>query len=126
MPANITTADPNLKETCTEFRLKVMIYSPEAAYKFDVTVQRKCFPAKWLLIFSLYKKSGSEFAHIVDVEFEAEKKEEQKALEEISRTGMNALQSRAFSRKVYPRVKAGKEPTEIHDEISKAIQRKPA
>ncbi len=126
MPTTVTTANPKLKETCTEFRLKVMIYSPEAGYKFDVTIQRKCFPTKWLLIFNLYKKSGNEFVQIVGVEFEAEKKEEEKALEEMSNTGVNMLQSRAFRKKVFPRVKAGDEPTKIHDELSKAIQQKPA
>lgn len=126
MPTTVTTADSSVKQTCTEFRLKVMIYSPEAGFKFDVTIQRKCFPTKWLLIFNLFKKVGNEFVQIVAVEFEAEKKEEQKALEDMSNAGVNVLQSRAFRQKVYPRVKAGDEPTKIHEEISKAVQQKPA
>ena len=126
MPTTVTIADPKVRETCTEFRLKVMIYSPEAGFKFDVTIQRKCFPTKWLLLFNLFKKVGDEFVQIVAVEFEAEKKEEQKALEDMSNTGVNVLQSRAFRQKVFPRVKAGDEPTKIHEEISKAVQQKPA
>lgn len=120
MPTTISM--PTRGETCTEFRIKVMIYSPESGYKFDVTVQRKCFPTKWLVIFNLYKKIGGTFELIVAVEFEAEKKVEQKAIEDISRNGINVLQGRAFRRKVFPVVKAEEEPTTIHNEISKAIQ----
>ena len=127
MPTTITTATG--ADSCTEFRIKVMIYSPESGYKFDVTVQRKCFPTKWLLVFNLYKKIGNDFVQLVGVEFEAEKKEEQKALETMSQTGVNTLQSRAMRKKVYPAVKPledGHAPTEkekqkIHNEISNAV-----
>ena len=130
MPTTLSTATAG--ETCTEFRVKVMIFSPEAGFKFDVTVQRKCFPTKFLLLFNLFKKVDNDFAQIVGVEFEAEKKEEQEAIEEISQTGVNTLQSRAFKKKVFPLTKAltdGHEPTEtettkIHNEISKAVQLK--
>jgi hypothetical protein len=120
MPTTISA--PAAGETCTEFRIKVMIFSPEAGFKFDVTVQRKCFPTKFLVIFNLFKKVGSEFVQIVGVEFEAEKKEEQKAIEDISKNGLNVLQDRAFKKKVFPAVKAGAEPAKVHNEISKAIQ----
>lgn len=123
MPTTVTTADAGIRESCTEFRLKVMIFSPEAGFKFDVTVQRKCFPTKWLIIFNLFKKkaTGSDFDQIVGVEFEAEKKEEIKAIETMSTAGVNVLQARAFRKKVYPRVKAGDDPTKVHNEISKAV-----
>lgn len=120
MPTTITTVPRN--ETCLEFRIKVMIYSPEAGYKFDVTVQRKCFPTKYLVIFNLYKKIGNDFVLIVSVEFEAEKKEEKIAVENISKNGVNVLQSRAFRKKVFPLTKDGAPPEKIHTEISKAIQ----
>lgn len=130
MPTNVVAATGG--ETCTEFRLKVMIYSPESGYKFDVTVQRKCFPTKWILIFNLYKKIDNEFVQLVGVEFDSEKKEEQKAIEDISKDGVNMLQSRAFRKKVYPVVKVledGDEPTpdettKIHNEMGKAIMLK--
>jgi len=127
MPTTVSAATPG--ETCTEFRIKVMIFSPEAGFKFDVTVQRKCFPTKFLLIFNLFKKIDKDFVQVVGVEFEAEKKEEQKAIEELSKSGVNTLQSRAFRQKVFPPVKAladGDEPTpaeqqKVHNEIGKAI-----
>lgn len=121
MPTTVSTA--SAKSACTEFRLKVMVFSPEAGFKFDVTIQRKCFPTKWLLIFNLFKKVGSEFVQIVGVEFEAEKKEEEKALEKISTDGVGVLQGRALRQKVYPLVKAGADSSKIHTEISKAIQK---
>jgi len=123
MPTTVTSPDSVTTETCTEFRLKVMIFSPEAGFKFDVTVQKKCFPTKWLIIFNLFKKkaAGTDFDQIVGVEFEAEKKEEEKAVEGISTAGLSVLQARAFRKKVYPSVKAGDDPTKIHNEISKAV-----
>ena len=120
MPTTVSTAENT--ETCTEFRLKVMIFSPETGYKFDVTIQKKCFPTKWVLVFNLFKKTGSEFVQIVSVEFEAEKKEEETALEKISNEGVGVLQGRALRKKVFPLVKDGADPAKIHKEISKAIQ----
>lgn len=130
MPTNISAATTT--EICTEFRIKVMIFSPESGFKFDVTVQRKCFPTKWIIIFNLFKKIDDEFVQIVGVEFDSEKKEEQVAIEEISLNGVNMLQSRAFRKKVYPAVKVlddGDEPlpaekTKIHNEMAKAIMLK--
>ncbi len=127
MPTNVAVA--NLNEVCTEFRIKVMIYSPESGYKFDVTVQRKCFPTKWSVIFNLYKKIGTEFVQLVGVEFETETKEQQKSAEKMSQEGVNILQSQAFRKKVYPAVKVledGDPPTEnetkkIQTEMSKAV-----
>ncbi len=127
MPTNIAAATGGA--TCTEFRIKVMIFSPESGFKFEVTVQRKCFPTKWIIIFNLFKKIDGEFVQIVSVEFDSEKKEEQKAIEDISKNGVNLLQSRAFRKKVYPTVKVledGDEPTtaektKIHNEMAKAI-----
>ena len=120
MPTTIANAAPG--ETCTEFRVKVMVFSPESGFKFDVTVQRKCFPTKFLVIFNLFKKIGNEFVQIVSVEFEAEKKEDKKAVETIATTGVNLLQSRAFTKKVFPLVKASAPETKIDNEISKTIK----
>lgn len=127
MPTNVLVATDG--GTCTEIYLKVMIYSPETGYKFDVTVHRTCFPTAWSIIFNLYKKIDKEFVQLVGVEFKAEKKEQQKAIADIRDNGVNMLQSRAFRTKVYPAVKElgdGDEPTEaerakVDKEMSKAI-----
>ena len=120
MPTTIANASPG--DTCTEFRIKVMVFSPESGFKFDVTVQRKCFPTTFLVIFNLFKKIGNEFVLIVSVEFEAEKKEDKKAVETIATNGVNVLQSRAFTKKVFPLVKAGAPEDKVNNEISKAIK----
>lgn len=119
MPTAITTAAA--KETCTEIRLKVMIFSPEAGFKFDVTVNKKCFPTKWHIIFNLFKKVGNEFVLIVSVDFEAEKKVQEKTIEKMSTDGIGVLQSRAFRKKVYELVKAGASEEDVDKEIAKAI-----
>jgi hypothetical protein len=74
------------------------------------------------VIFNLFKKTGNEFVQIVGVEFEADKKEDKKAVETIAATGINNLQSRAFSKKVFPLVKAGAPEAKVDSEISKAIK----
>lgn len=129
MPTNaVSTA----KIECTPFLLKVMIYSPEAGYKFDVSIQLQCTPQKqWNLIFNLYKKqkTGNDFDHIVAVEFQAQTPAESKALQGIADNGVNVKQSRAFRTKVHPAVKQledGHQPTPketkaIHESISKAV-----
>ena len=119
MPTKISTA--TAKDTCTEIHLKVMIFSPEAGFKFDVSVERTCFPTKWHIIFNLYKKSGSDFVQIVGVDFEAEKKTEEKAIASMSTDGIGVMQSRAFRKKVYPLVKSGASDTQVHNEISNAV-----
>lgn len=120
MPTTIARAAPG--DTCTEFRIKVMVFSPESGFKFDVTVQRKCFPTKFLVIFNLFKKIGNEFVLIVSVEFEAEKREDKKAIETIATSGISVLQSRAFTRKVFPLVRDNAPEEKVHNEISKAIK----
>jgi len=120
MPTTIANATPG--DTCTEFRIKVMVFSPESGFKFDVTVQRKCFPTKFLVIFNLFRKIGNEFVLIVSVEFEAEKKEDKKAVETIAMNGVTVLQSRAFTKKVFPLTKANAPAEKVHNEISKAIK----
>lgn len=120
MPTTITTAAA--KETCTEIRLKVMIFSPEAGFKFDVTIDKKCFPTKWHIIFNLFKKVGTDFVLIVSVDFEAEKKVEEKKIAVMSTEGIGVMQSRAFRKKVFPLVKAGASEDQVHKEISNAVQ----
>jgi hypothetical protein len=119
MPTAITTA--TAKETCTEIHLKVMIFSPEAGFKFDVTIDKKCFPTKFHIIFNLFKKVGADFVLIVSVDFEAEKKVEEKAIAVMSTDGIGVMQSRAFRKKVFPLVKGGASEDQVHKEISNAV-----
>jgi hypothetical protein len=109
-----------------------MIFSPEAGFKFDVSVQLLCSPSNdktWKLLFNLYKKIGADFVQVVGVEFQAESPAESQALETMSNQGVNVLQSRALRTKVHPAVKPladGHVPTpaetaKVHTAMQKAV-----
>lgn len=112
-----------------DFRLEIMVQSPESGFRFNVLVQKQSSPDKLLLIFNLYKKIDGDFVQIVGIEFEAEKKEEKDAISNLAHHGVHVEQIRAFNNKVYPTVKEMSlhdEPIkasgqEIRKEISKAI-----
>jgi len=109
-----------------------MIFSPEAGFRFDVTVQLQCTATNdknWSVLFHLFKKIGTDFVQVVSVEFDATVPAESKAIETMSNQGVNVLQSRAFRQKVHPVVKPladGHTPTDaeknkIHTEMQKAV-----
>jgi hypothetical protein len=127
-----TTVTTTGSKKCSPFLLKVMIFSPEAGFKFDVSVQLLCSPTNdktWKLLFNLYKKIGTDFVQVVGVEFQAQSPAESQALETMSNQGVNVLQSRALRTKVHPAVKPladGHEPTpaettKIHTALQKAV-----
>jgi len=127
-----TTVTTTGSGNCNPFLLKVMIFSPEAGFKFDVSVQLTCSPTNdktWNLIFNLYKKVGTDFVQVVGVEFQAQTPAEKVALETMSNEGVNVLQSRALRTKVHPAVKPladGHQPTDaetakIHTAMQKAV-----
>lgn len=131
MPTSIIT---HTASKCTPFLLRVMVFSPEAGFRFDVTVQRIC-PADgstvWKIVFHLFKKqaTGSGFDLIVSVEFEGEASADNKAIETMSNQGVTVPQHRAFRKKVFPATKPladGHTPTpaenqKVHTEMKGAI-----
>ena len=121
MPTTITTTGT---KDCHPFLLKVGIYSPEAGYKFDVTVQLVCSAENtktWKLLFHLFKKVKDDFVQIVSVEFEAETPQETKALETMSEEGVKIKQARALRQKVHPLVRDGADEKIVHKAIGKAL-----
>jgi hypothetical protein len=115
---------------CTPFLLRVMVFSPEAGFKFDVTVQHICAPAqKWRIVFNLFRKVGSDMVLVVSVEFEAETPVEIRAAERMSDEGVNLQQARQFNRGVFGATKPladGHQPTpteeaKVHREMQKAL-----
>jgi hypothetical protein len=129
MSTTITTTG---SKKCSPFLLKVMIFSPEAGFKFDVSVQLLCSATNdktWKLLFNLYRKIGADFVQVVSVEFQAQSPAESQALEKISNQGVNVLQARALRTKVHPAVKPladGHQPTDaektkIHSALQKAV-----
>ena len=58
MPKSSISVVPIGKKVCRPFLIEVMVFSPEAGYKFKVIVERSCTPeadALWKLVFDLFK-----------------------------------------------------------------------
>jgi hypothetical protein len=102
---------------CQPFLIRVMVYSPEAGYKFNIEVQKGCTADNeeiWGLLFSLYKKIDSRFEEIINVEFRPGNPNEIDKVATISEDGLTRSQLRAFRDNVYtvtkPIADAGREP----------------
>lgn len=118
---------------CKPFLLRVMVFSPESGYKFEIEVQLACTATNeevWKLLFHLSKKINNQFVEIVSVEFVAGDPNEIAKVAAISDDGMTRPQVRAFRDSVYPQVKTleGHQPTpqeqqQVHDEVKKAISK---
>ena len=127
MPTNVAVTSSG---SCTPIRLRVMIFSPEAGFKFEVTVVHLCSPVeKWSVVFNLFKQINGQLVQVVGVDFEAEVPAEVQAIEKMSNEGVNFQQARQFTKKVHPAVKPlddGHAPTpaeeaKIHKEMQKAV-----
>lgn len=117
---------------CRPFLLRVMVFSPESGFRFEIEIQMACTAANeevWKLLFHLKKKIENEFVEIVSVEFVAGTPDEIEKVATISDEGLTRPQVRAFRDSVFPAVKAaaeGDSPTEpqnakIQSEVKKAI-----
>ena len=116
---------------CKPFLLRVMVFSPESGYKFEIEVQLACTAANeevWKLLFHLYKQKNNQFIEIISVEFVAGDPNEIAKVSEISDQGLTRPQVRAFRDSVFPTVKGteGHQPTaaeqkQIHDKVKDAI-----
>jgi hypothetical protein len=117
--------------TCKPFLLRIMVFSPESGYRFEIEIQLACTASNeevWKLLFHLKKKIDNEFVEIVSVEFVAGTPDEIEKVATISDEGLTRPQVRAFRDSVFPAVKAtegnpASQPAndKIHNEIKKAI-----
>ncbi|QHG21021.1 hypothetical protein [Nostoc sp. ATCC 53789] len=105
-------------QKCRPFLLKVMVYSPEAGYKFIIEIQKACTANNeevWKLLFDLYKKIDNNFVEIISVEYVAGDPNEIEKVAAITDEGMKRSQVREFRENVYPVVKTiavkGETPT---------------
>lgn len=105
---------------CRPFLLRVMVYSPESGYKFNIEVQKACTASNeevWKLLFDLYKKIDNQFVEIISVEFIAGDPNEIEKVAAITDEGLTRPQLRAFRDRVYPLAKSiGDEAREPTDE----------
>ena len=143
MPDN-SFAPPNLSvvpvnaNSCKPFLLEVMVFSPEAGFKFQVSIERSCESATkaiWKLVFDLYKikKNSSEFDQIVHVSYRAENEIQQRQIAATATQGVSPEQAKRLITKVHPAVKdlenaqnlsadeLNKRKAKVRKEISKAV-----
>jgi hypothetical protein len=97
------------KKTCKPFVLNVMVFAPEAGFKFEVSVEKSCTAnaeALWKLVFDLYKtKAGGGFDQIVHVSYKADTPVEAQVIESTAVNGVSAAQADTLINKVHPAVK---------------------
>jgi hypothetical protein len=132
MPKSTTSIVPITKKICKPFLLEVMVFSPEAGYKFKVDVERACSPQAdpiWKLVFDLYRVSNGQEVQIVHVSFTAGVPVEQQAIQSMATDGVTEAQSDVMINQVHPAVKAIEgvpKPTDaqkkaIHDAMHEAV-----
>lgn len=133
MPASSTSVVPLGPKICKPFLLDVMVFSPEAGFKFHVSVERDCTPTAdsiWKLVFDLYKVvSGQPDVALVHVSFTSGTPVEQQALQNMATQGVAPAQADLLVNTVYPATKAivgNDNPTPeqkqaVHDAMSQVV-----
>jgi hypothetical protein len=133
MPSSSTSVVPVGPKVCKPFLLDVMVFSPEAGFKFHVSVERDCTPtadAIWKIVFDLSKVvAGSPDVLLVHVSFTSGTPVEQQAVQNMASQGVTPAQADILVNKVYPAAKAivgNKSPTKtqkqrIHNAMSKVV-----
>lgn len=113
---------------CRPFLLQVMVFSPEAGYKFEVVVEKGCTPENdpiWKLVFDLYKRKKDGFDQIVHVSFRAGSNQESEGIKRMALQGVSDKQADLLTGPVYDAAKALERvaaPTPQHtDKIRKAM-----
>ena len=133
MPKSSTNVVPIGPKVCKPFLLDVMVFSPEAGFKFHVSVERDCTPtadAIWKIVFDLSKVvAGSPDVLLVHVSFTSGTPVEQQAVQNMASQGVSQAQANVLVNKVYPAAKAivgNQSPTPaqkkaVHDAMSQVV-----
>ncbi|MDQ2825173.1 MAG: hypothetical protein M3R29_06980 [Verrucomicrobiota bacterium] len=99
---------PTGTKICRPFLAEVMIFSPEAGFKFTVSVERSCTPQAdelWKLVFDLYKVTGGKSTQLVHVSYSSGTPVERKAAEAMITEGVKRGQSKILIEEVHPATK---------------------
>lgn len=94
---------------CRPFLLEVMVFSPEAGYKFEVVVEKACTPENdpiWKIVFDLYKQKQGGFDQIVHVSFRAGTAEESAGVKRMALEGVSKKQANLLAGPVYDAAKS--------------------
>jgi hypothetical protein len=97
------------EKKCKPFLLEVMVFSPEAGFKFEVLVERACTAENdpiWKIVFDLHKRDGEEFIQIVHVSFRAGTPQESEGIRRMARDGISKPQSDLMVHEVFPAARA--------------------
>ena len=132
MPKSSTSVVPIGKKVCRPFLLEVMVFSPEAGYKFHVVVERSCSPeadAIWKLVFDLYRVKANSEVQLVHVSFTAGTPVQEQSLQRMVSQGVKQEQSDLLVNEVQPATKAivgVTKPTpaqkkRVHDAMEKVV-----
>ena len=109
MPESSISIVPIGKKICRPFLLEVMVFSPEAGYKFKVVVERSCTPeadALWKLVFDLYRVTGTTEVQLVHVSFTTGTPVQEKAVQRMVSEGVKPGQADVLVKEVYPATKS--------------------
>lgn len=136
---------PVPRRRCKPFSLSVMVFSPEAGYKFEIETERNCSASNeelWRLVFILQKMIDGKFVTLVEVKYdprearEAEEAaiadrgliEENKGIAVIAGRGLTRTQIRTARNDVFPKTKPladeGRNPTPEESEAIRDSMRK--
>jgi hypothetical protein len=119
---------------CRPFSLSVMVFNPEAGYKFEIEIEKNCTDSNdtiWKLVFLLYKKINGQFENLVAIKFTAQTPGEAEKVAEISDNGLSRPQVRAFRDEVFTQAKpladenrdaTPGEVKSLHQTVKKAIE----
>lgn len=132
MPSSSTSVVPIGKKVCQPFLLDVMVYSPEAGYKFKVDVERDCTPqadAIWKLVFDLFRVDGTTETQLVHVSYTSGAPVQAQAIQNMASHGVRPKQADVLVKEVHPAAKAivgVNKPTaaqkkRVHDAMEKVV-----
>jgi hypothetical protein len=93
---------------CKPFLLEVMVFSPEAGFKFKVDVERSCTPDAdplWKLVFDLFQvKDGNEI-QVVHVSYTTQTAVESTKVQQMASQGVTPSQAHVLVNEVHPAAK---------------------
>ncbi|HEV2842210.1 MAG TPA: hypothetical protein VGW39_12870 [Chthoniobacterales bacterium] len=133
MANSSTSVVPVGPKVCKPFLLDVMVFSPEAGFKFHVSVERDCTPtadAIWKIVFDLSRVvAGSPDVLLVHVSFTSGTPVEQQAVQDMASQGVTPAQADVLVNQVYPAAKAivgnnnpsDAEKQQIHDAMAQVV-----
>jgi hypothetical protein len=133
MPTSSTKVVPVGPKICKPFLLDVMVFSPEAGFKFNVSVERDCTPTAdsiWKIVFDLSQVvAGSPDVLLVHVSFTSGTPVEQQAVQNMASQGVTQAQANVLVNQVYPAAKAiagNQNPTaeqkqQVHNAMSQVV-----